>query len=141
VKPVMREIVEVLNKVDLLEPDVQRALLTQNGTRAQNGNGRNANGRTAQIALSAWTGEGCDALLALLDSLLSRSERHFRLSLSVEDGAGLAWAHAHARILDRRDSDKSVYLVMAAEAETVEKFAIRFPDQIVLIADANHPEK
>ena len=68
----------MLNKVDLLEPEVRRSLLAQN---------RGQVGRSAAepIALSALTGQGTDDLLRLLDILLGQTETLIRLTLDPLD--------------------------------------------------------
>jgi GTP-binding protein HflX len=121
-----RGIVEVLNKIDLLEPDVTAALLVRNRARSAMLTG-------VQIAVSAKTGAGCDDLLNLIDRLLSAQEKTLRLTLEPEDGAGLAWAHANGRVLERRSSEKKLYLVIAADPETVERFTAHFPDKVTIV--------
>jgi len=121
-----RVIVEVLNKIDLLEPDVAKAILVRNQVRSASG---------GEIAVSARDGRGCDALLHLLDRLLGNKEQTLRLTLAPEDGAGLAWAYANGRVIDRRSGEKGLYLVIAADPETVERFTARFPDHITIVED------
>jgi GTP-binding protein HflX len=120
-----RTVVEVLNKIDLLEPEVAAALLARNRARSRMLTGE-------QIAVSAHTGEGCEALLNRLDLLLGRQEQFIRLTLPPEDGAGLAWAHANGRVVERRSSEKGTYLVIAGDPSTVERFEARFPGRIVV---------
>ena len=57
-----RVVVEVLNKIDLLEPDVAAALLVRNRVKS-------ASLTADEIAVSAKTGAGCDDLLTLVDAL------------------------------------------------------------------------
>ena len=78
----------------------------------------------------AWT-----SLLKLLDRLLGSREQTLRLSLAPEDGAGLAWAHANGRVLERRSTEKGIYLVIAADPPTIEKFTARFGDQLKIIEE------
>lgn len=117
-----RRVVEVLNKIDLLETEIAAAMLT-----------RNRAGTAGQAAVSAKTGAGCPDLLNLIDRLLSAQEKTLSLKLAPEDGAGLAWAYANGRVLERRSGEKGVYLVIAAEPEIVEKFTARFPRRITII--------
>ncbi|HYM17364.1 MAG TPA: GTPase HflX [Micropepsaceae bacterium] len=121
-----RTVVEVLNKIDLLEPDVRGALLTRNLVKAGMLTGE-------QVAVSALTGAGCDALLRLLDRLLSAHEQTLRLHLAPEDGAGLAWAYANGRVIERREGEKGVYLIVAADPEAVERFIARFRDELTIV--------
>jgi GTP-binding protein HflX len=110
-----RRIVEVLNKIDLIEPDVKKALLTRNRARA-----------SAPIAVSALTGEGADDLLNALDRLTGQAEQVFTLKLAHEDGAGLAWAYAHGRVLERRDRATGVHLSVAIDPQDINRFIERY---------------
>ena len=121
-----RTVVEVLNKIDLLEPDVRGALLARNLVKAEMLTGE-------QVAASALTGAGCDSLLRLLDRLLSAQEQTLRLHLAPEDGAGLAWAYANGRVIERREGEKGVYLVVAADPGAVERFSARFGNELTIV--------
>ena len=90
-----RVVVEVLNKIDLLESDVAKAMVVRNRVRTAMLTGH-------QIAVSALTGAGLDDLLLLIDRLLGSHEQTLRLALAPEDGAGLAWAYENGRVLERR---------------------------------------
>jgi hypothetical protein len=74
-------------------------------------------------------------LLKLLDRFLGRREQTLRLSLAPEDGAGLAWAHANGRVLERRSTEKGIYLVIAADPPTIEKFTARFGKSLKIIEE------
>ncbi len=123
-----RTIVEVLNKIDLLESDVRESLLARNRAKAAMQTGES-------VAVSALTGEGLDSLLKLLDRFLGSREQTLRLSLAPEDGAGLAWAHANGRVLERRSTEKGIYLVIAADPPTIEKFTARFGKSLKIIEE------
>jgi GTP-binding protein HflX len=110
-----RPIVEVLNKIDLLESDVRKAMLTRN--RAQG---------AGAIAVSALTGEGSDDLLTALDRLTGQEERVYQLKLAHEDGAGLAWAYAHGRVLERKDRAAGVLLSVAIDPQNIDRFSTRY---------------
>jgi GTP-binding protein HflX len=110
-------IVEVLNKIDLLSPG-ERA-----GLKARNGGER-------AIVLSALTGEGIDDLLRRLDRMLESASSTFELRLDPEDGAGLAWAYAHGRVLARRDRAKGVTLSLAVDPAERARFEKRFGERI-----------
>ena len=110
-----RAFVEVLNKIDLLEPDVKNALLTRNKARP---------GKT--IGVSALTGEGTDALLTLLDGLTGIEECVFHLKLAPEDGAGLAWAYAHGRVVERKDGARGTQLWVAVDPQNIDRFVGRY---------------
>jgi GTPase len=123
-----RLIVEVLNKIDLLEPDVTASLLNRNRVKISMLTGET-------VAVSALTGAGTDSLLLLLDRLLSSREQTLRLTLAPEDGAGLAWAHANGRVLEQRSNEDGIYLVIAADPAIVERFSARFGRQVTIVAE------
>jgi GTP-binding protein HflX len=123
-----RTIVEVLNKIDLLEPDVRQSLLARNRAKEAMQTGES-------VAVSALTGEGLDSLLSLLDRFLGSREQTLRLSLAPEDGAGLAWAHANGRVLERRSTEKGTYIVIAADPPTIEKFTARFGKAVKIVEE------
>jgi GTPase len=86
-----------------------------------------------QIAVSALTGAGEESLLQLVDNLLGSQELTMRLTLAVEDGAGLAWAHKNGRVLERRQGEKGIYLVIAGDHAAVDRFEARFPGRITIV--------
>jgi GTP-binding protein HflX len=121
-----RGLIEVLNKIDLMEPEVRKALLARNRVA-----GRMLTGE--QIAVSALSGDGLDALMQAVDRRLSAREQAMRLVLAPEDGAGLAWAYKHGRVLERRDTDKAIYLVMSGDDAVVDRFTARFPGRVTIV--------
>ncbi|HEY4264406.1 MAG TPA: GTPase HflX [Micropepsaceae bacterium] len=121
-----RRMIEVLNKIDLLEPDVRQSLLTRNKVA-----GRMLTGE--QLAVSALSGAGLEALTGSIDRLLGSQEQTMRLTLPVDDGAGLAWAYEHGRVLERRQTDQGVYLVIAGDETIVDRFSRRFPGKLTII--------
>jgi GTP-binding protein HflX len=114
-----RPVIEVLNKIDLLDPDVKDALLIRNASRPD-----------GPVAVSALTGEGADHLLKLLERHLSARETLFHLILKPEDGAGLAWAYSHGRVVERTDSDEALKLTIGGDDTVVDNFRRRFPEEI-----------
>lgn len=112
-----RPIVEVLNKIDLLEPEARHGLLAGNG------------GKSA-IAISALTGEGVSGLLSRIEQTLGRGETVLRLVLDAADGAGLAWAYAHGRVIERRDRRAGTLLKVAVDPQEVERFTSHFDGKL-----------
>jgi GTPase len=99
-------LIEAMNKIDLLEPTMRANLDNQKLRNSQT------------IALSAVTGEGCDALLALIDRRLEADERVLRLDIPLVDGKTLAWIYRHGEVLGRRDDDEAAHLsVRLSEAD------------------------
>ena len=110
-----RAFVEVLNKIDLLDPRQREGLVAHN--RAQ-GKG--------PIAISAIAGEGLDDLLARLEALFAKSDVTVELDLAPSDGAGIAWAHAHGRVVVRNGSEQSVRLTVSVDRHDLDRFLNRF---------------
>ncbi len=90
-------LIEVMNKIDLLEPAARASLLNQ------------AQRNLDSVALSAATGEGCDGLLQMLDRRLDGA-RAVRLDVPLADGKTLAWIYAHGEVLGRRDDGEAAHL-------------------------------
>ena len=100
-------LIEVMNKIDLLEPSARAALSNQVERR-----------NTDTVALSAVTGEGCDRLLQLIDGRLDAGLRAVRLDVPLSDGRTLAWIYAHGEVLGRRDDGEAAHLsVRLTEAD------------------------
>ena len=99
-------LIEVLNKIDLLEPAERETLLNQ------------AQRNSQTVPLSAVTGEGCDALLRLVDRRLEDGARSVRLDVPLSDGKTLAWIYEHGEVLGRRDDGDAAHLsVRLSEAD------------------------
>lgn len=111
-------IVEVLNKIDLLEPEARNTLLEHNG-------------EAGAIAVSALTGEGVPKLLRRLDQMLGKEQNVLKLTLDASDGAGLAWAYRHGRIVNRRDNAKGIALTVAVDPQDMDRFRNRFADNAI----------
>jgi GTP-binding protein HflX len=99
-------LIEVLNKIDLLEPAERETLLNQ------------AQRNSQTVALSAATGEGCEALLRLVDRRLEDGARPVRLDVPLSDGKTLAWIYQHGEVIGRRDDAEAAHLsVRLSEAD------------------------
>lgn len=83
--------IEVWNKVDLLEDEI-------------------ASSPPRKIGVSAIEGRGIMLLLDAIDQLLAEGEHECKLRLSVSDGRNLAWIYEHASILERQDEDMEIML-------------------------------
>jgi GTP-binding protein HflX len=99
-------LIEVLNKIDLLDPETHARLMNQ------------AQRNTETVALSARTGEGCDGLLRLIELRLEDGVRSVRLDVPLSDGKTLAWIYAHGEVIGRRDDAEAAHLsVRLSEAD------------------------
>ena len=91
-------LIEVLNKIDLLDEEARATLLNQ------------ARRNEEIVALSAATGEGCDALLALIAARRESTARAVRVDVPLSDGKTLAWIYARGEVLGRRDDAEAAHL-------------------------------
>jgi GTPase len=105
-EPVEGGLIEAMNKLDLVDPATRMSL--------ENHSLRNSQ----SAALSAVTGEGCEALLALIDRRLESEIRAVRLDIPLTDGKTLAWIYRHGEVLGRRDDNDAAHLsVRLSEAD------------------------
>jgi GTPase len=105
-EPAEDGVVEAMNKIDLLDPAVRASL---GGHQLRN---------SQSVALSAATGEGCDALLELIDRRLESEARIVRLEIPLTDGKMLAWVYDRGQVLGRRDDNVAAHLsVRLSEAD------------------------
>ncbi len=105
-------LIEVLNKIDLLDAETLDIL---------DNRARRANRPT--VAVSARTGEGCPALLDLLDRKLSEAAQLMEISLPPADGATLNWLYVHGQVIDRRDGEDAVHLRVRLDPANAARFA------------------
>ncbi len=82
-----RRTMEVLNKADLLG-GVGAAAVNQ-----------------GSVAVSALTGEGLPALLAMLDARLAAGMEQAEYDIGHQDGARLAWLYEHGEVIGREDKE------------------------------------
>jgi len=105
-EPTKDGVVEAMNKIDLLDPTTRASLGGQQLSNSQS------------VALSAATGEGCDALLELIDRRLESEARIVRLEIPHTDGKTLAWVYDRGEVLGRRDDNEAAHLsVRLSEAD------------------------
>jgi len=115
--PQDRPMLEVLNKIDLLEPEQRQGLLGRNG-------------KNGAIAVSALTGDGISALLAGLEEAVTHDNITLTLKLDAADGSALAFAYRHAQVLQRRDRAGKINLSLRIHPNDLGRFENRFPKKI-----------
>ncbi len=115
--PPDRPMLEVLNKIDLLEPGQRAGLLGRKGE---------------VIAASALTGEGVAALLEAFEAAVTRGNITLTLKLDAADGSDLAFAYRHAQVLERRDRGGKISLSLRVHPDDLGRFESRFPKKITL---------
>jgi GTPase len=119
-----RPMLEVLNKIDLLEPEQRAGLLSHNG-------------RRPAIAVSALTGDGVPALLAVLESAVTRDNITVKLKLDAADGSALAFAYRHAQVLERRDRGGKISLSLRIHPDDLGRFESKFAKKMSIEQGVN----
>jgi GTP-binding protein HflX len=112
-----RPMLEVLNKIDLLEPDQRAGLLRRRGD---------------TLAVSALTGEGVPQLLAGFEAAVTHGNITLSLKLDAADGGALAFAYRHGQVLDRRDRGGKISLSLRIHPDDLGRFESRFPKKITI---------
>jgi GTPase len=99
-------LIEVLNKIDLLDEEARASLLNQTQRNDE------------VVPLSAATGEGCDGLLARISTRLDSTAHAVRVDVPLTDGKTLAWLYERGAVLGRRDDSEAAHLsVRLSEAD------------------------
>jgi GTP-binding protein HflX len=104
------DVIEVLNKVDLLDAE-RRGLVAAQTAR-----------RVDAVTVSAITGEGLDDLLTSIERRLARDHEVHELSVPHSDGAALAWLYEHGSVVSRNDEADCARLRVALNAEDWRRF-------------------
>ncbi len=111
-----RNVIEVWNKADLLEPEDREQVA---------GDARRHH--PPAVMVSAVSGEGCDALLAAIARLVDDAPP-VSVKLTAADGAAMAWLYRHGRVMDRVDEeDGSVRIAVRLGAQALGQFEQQFP--------------
>jgi GTPase len=99
-------LVEVWNKVDLLDEEYGEKIRTE------------SNRRDDVALISAVTGEGIDRLRILLADRLTVARRLRHIALSQNDGGGRAWLHAHGSVeSESGEGDMTLISVRLSDAD------------------------
>ena len=106
-------LIEVMNKIDLFDPTARRSLENQQLCSPRS------------VALSAATGEGCDALLDLIDRRLESADRLVRLDVPLTDGKTLAWLYRRGEVIGRRDDHEAANLSVRLSEEDIARLRHR----------------
>jgi GTPase len=85
-------LVEVWNKIDLLDPESRRALASRADAAER-----------PSVPVSLVTGEGIDMLLAMLEAELMGSRPTVTVELGVDQLAEAGWLYDHTEVLERTD--------------------------------------
>jgi GTP-binding protein HflX len=105
---------EVLNKIDLLEPE-QRDQIAEQTVRDEHA-----------VAISAVEGLGCDKLLARIEELLASNRLVRTYRLPHEQGAAMSWLYQHGEVLAREDGEEGSDLTVRLSPVDVERFTRQY---------------
>jgi GTPase len=106
-------LIEVMNKTDLLDPTARQSLESHKLRNSQS------------VGVSAVTGEGCDALLKLIDRRLETDARVVRLEVPLTDGGTLAWLYRRGEVIGRRDDNEAAHLSVRLSEEDIARLRHR----------------
>jgi GTP-binding protein HflX len=112
-EPRLAAMVEVRNKIDRLDPEARQVQVNR-AAREPN-----------TVALSAVSGEGCDALLELIDRRMNASRKVLDVSVALSDGATIAWLYRKGEVLSRRDDEQNAHLRVGLDAADAARFEHR----------------
>ena len=114
--PVSR-VIEVWNKSDRLDPDARAGVAEAAAARAE-----------PPTLVSATTEEGCDGLLARIETRLAVDRSVLSVRVEPDDGPGLHWLYEHTEVLARDSApDGATQLIVRASAERLSGLLRRFP--------------
>ena len=114
----LSRIVEARNKIDLLTSEARFRALNE------------ADRDPSVVSISAVNGEGCDALLNLVDARLSEGYVETQVQLRHEDGEALAWLHAHGDVLERDDDQSGILVAVRLSQPNYYRFINKFGDSV-----------
>ena len=106
---------EVLNKIDLVPPEERAAALNQ------------AQRKDAVLAVSAVTGEGCDALLAAIEARLFPQRHRLTFDIPHDQGRAAAWLHSHGDVVGREEEETATRLTVEMTEREYFQFRKEFP--------------
>jgi GTP-binding protein HflX len=113
-------LVEVWNKIDRLDDEPREAL------QAKSRRARDLGERPA-VALSAFTGEGCEDLTDLLARLVDE-DAPLEADLDPGQGEALAWLYRHGRVISRADRpDGGLHLEVRLDPQALGRFERLYP--------------
>ncbi|WP_297693141.1 GTPase HflX [Phenylobacterium sp.] len=111
-----RRILEVWNKLDLLDEEARRTA---------GGDARRAH--PPAILVSAVTGEGCEALLRAVSGLVDEAPP-VEVVAPAGEGAAIAWLYRNGRVIERDTADDgAVRLQVSLTAQALGQFEQLFP--------------
>ena len=110
-----KDMIEVFNKIDLLDYDVRAALPTN----------------AQSTPLSAITGEGIQDLLARIEDHLAKQTQELSLTLQSTEGKALAWLYAHGEVIDRDDQEDIIRVHVRLTPKNKDRYQALFEGKCV----------
>lgn len=112
-----RRVLEVWNKIDLLDADAREAVL---------GHAERLRAQGQAVAVSAWTGEGIEALRETIASLID-DDPETEVVLDPHQGEALAWLYANGRVVEREtDGEGRTHLTVRLHPAALGRFERQF---------------
>jgi GTP-binding protein HflX len=112
-------IIEVWNKIDLLDAEQRNAVL--------NAAGRPSAGKQLFV-VSAATGEGIDKLLSGIEERLAAGHVRMQVTVAPSDGSGLHWLYENSEVLARSsDAEGDIHVDLRVAPDRLERLYRRFP--------------
>ena len=113
-------LIEVWNKIDILGDEDRESLLAKSRRSLEFGD-------HPAVAVSAVSGEGCEALLNLLATLVD-DDAPVAADLGPGDGEALAWLYRNGRVTLRQDlPDGGLHLEVKLDAQALGRFERLYP--------------
>lgn len=110
-----RRVLEVWNKIDLLDPEAREAI-----------EGQAARGNIDAVAVSAWTGEGIEPLRSAIAERID-DDPETEVTLEPSQGEALAWLYEHGRVTGRETDDEGrMRLTVRLDPQAMGRFEQRF---------------
>jgi GTPase len=93
-------VIEVWNKLDLIDDSERRHAIEERAEREDN-----------IVLLSALTGEGVRDLQRVMADLLGQAHRRYEIAVAPANGAASAWLHAHGEVVDQDVAEDGTILM------------------------------
>lgn len=112
-----RPVIEVLNKIDLLDEEDRFAIDAV--ARLSHERDPGTFDQPVKICLSSLTGEGFQELAALVDKFVTRERVEYKVLVDQSHGAAQAWLHSHGDVIEATevagDGQKTIYTVRLSD--------------------------
>lgn len=113
--PAHVELIEALNKIDLLGDNARAEVLNQ------------AARDPRLVPLSALTGEGTERLLLVIDDRLAQQRLVISVAVPLSDGAAISWLYQHGEVMEREDDEERACMRVRLAAADAARFERRMP--------------